>query len=100
MKTLENIVQLLNKLLNHDPELVNTLFSYKVPVNKWVQESEQFIVGSYPNKAEFNQIQYKMGVLGILNSVCSEQTEIGHRRIAAEIDEGTDKIIRFIIINK
>lgn len=80
---------ILNEVVEKDPEAANNLFGHRVECNKKIADHPTIQVSMYPP----DNIP-KIGIIGILNGMFGIRKN-GFGALAAEIDDN-NKIIRFV----
>lgn len=87
--SVKDVINILNEVVEKDPEAANSLFGHRVECNKKIADHPTIQVSMYPPDNT-----PKIGIIGILNGMFGIQKD-GFGALAAEVDDN-GKIIQFV----
>lgn len=90
--SLDNAIEVLNRINEQDPTVLPELFAYRVPCNVGVANDPTVQVGFVNDDIESNQ--YEVGLLGILNGLFGLDSQ-GWGYIVAVMDDNSMRIKEF-----
>lgn len=93
-KILDRSIEVLNRMLQSDPDATNKLFKHRVTCNTAISEDSDIQVGIY----DYEQNTFKVGIMGVINGIIGSGSD-GWGGLCMMPDED-ENIVKFLKYKK